>query len=279
MAHTAAWKTVFNSKKGAAEFWSCNSAQTTLVYDFVPGFSPQKYSEFHDTMCYYPPSTGSLLLCIHNLTGHDVNQMEKAMKTFNEDCEEYTGLRVPWTYFRDQYLNATKYELQRSEIKNISLPIYAPTLPNMKAAKKQYRNYVAYYKNIDNATYYGAGLLSYFGLVMLLATISNIAKRTGLAQRFSNYFINLFRSYVTLPAMLPNGRHARAWGGWKLFTAQMPDRWDTIVCFGFTILHIVFWCLPYDAVETTSCYSSLGSSTQTSFNSINVLLVSCLLTL
>ncbi|GMF02395.1 unnamed protein product [Ambrosiozyma monospora] len=248
VAATATWKTSFNGRKGAAEFWSCDSAMTSsYVYDFVPGFSPGKYAAYYDTMCQYPPSTGSLLLCVQKVTGHDVNQMEKTFKYFSENCEEYTGFVAPWTFYRDQYLNATEYEISSSSIKNVSLPVYYPALPNMTNAMAIYEAYKPFYKNLDGATSYGSGLLVYFGVVMLLATIGNFAKRTGLAQKFSNPLINWFRSYVTLPAMLPKGKHARPWGGWKVFTAQMPDRWDTLVCFIFTILHVVFWAIPYNA--------------------------------
>ncbi|GME91833.1 unnamed protein product [Ambrosiozyma monospora] len=80
---------------------------------------------------------------------------------------------------------------------------------------------------------------------MLLGTIFTFLINVGASQKFVHPIINYLRAYIVIPTMFPKGRNAQPMGGWKIFTGLFPDRVDSLICLGYTVLHIVFWAYPY----------------------------------
>ncbi|GME74194.1 unnamed protein product [Ambrosiozyma monospora] len=161
-------------------------------------------------------------------------------------CYDYTNETLDRNYFHAHLKNASEYKIDLSTV-NRSIPLSAPTLPNMTFAEGYKDTYLAFYENFDNSTYFGAGLLIYFGVVMLLGAIFNFLTKVGVIQKFVHPIINKSRSHVTIPTMFPKGRNARPMGGLKIFEGLFPDRLDSLICLGYTIVHIVFWAYPYHA--------------------------------
>ncbi|QPG74320.1 hypothetical protein FOA43_001647 [Brettanomyces nanus] len=240
---------------GSPEFWSCDSAVTSsLVFDFLP-LGLAENSAFYDAMCGYEPCIGSMMLCCDELVNSDPSKMKKIFHVASEACTMYSSFHYKWTYYRDQYENATKNVINPSDITNYSLPVYGPTYPNMTDAILINKGYQYFYKNLDDATFYSIGIWVYFGLVILIAAFFKFLKRTGASQMLCNPLINIIRSYITLPAMIPDG-HCSEQFGWKYFSFLLPNRIESLVGFGLTIVEIVFYCIPYHQKESAYLFTT-----------------------
>ncbi|GME79528.1 unnamed protein product [Ambrosiozyma monospora] len=157
----------------------------------------------------------------------------------------YTTKNLGAQFYIDNFNNATKYEIDSTSITNKNSPIYSPTLPNMTYAKGYASELNVFYENYDNATYFGAGLCVYFAVVMLLGTIFTFLINVGASQKFVHPIVSYLRAYIIIPTMFSKGRNAQPMGGFKVFTGLFPDRVDSLICLGYTVLHIVFWAYPY----------------------------------
>ncbi|VEU23012.1 DEKNAAC104195 [Brettanomyces naardenensis] len=250
---TSEWKTVKNYNTGSSQFWACDSVVTTaLTYDYVP-LGEGEYSAYYDAMCGYSPCVGSMMLCCNQLSDSDSHKMDQVYHIAAQTCSEYSSYQYDWTYYRDQFENATKNFLDPSDIKNISLPIYAPTYANMTLAEETYVAYNAFYKNLDDATYYGIGVFVYFAVLFVIASVFNLLTRIGVVQKFCNPFVNKLRSYLTIPSLCPKGKNAQP-VGWKYFSSMLPNRQESLVGLGLTIMQIVFYCIPYHQNELPALF-------------------------
>ncbi|GME93119.1 unnamed protein product [Ambrosiozyma monospora] len=175
---------------------------------------------------------------------HNEHKRDIIYYTLKDKCNKYALANETVDDFKAAYSNATKYQIDPSSIANFSEPIYSPTYPNMTYAEAYKQDCLLLYTNFDDSTYYAAGLCVYFGVVMLLGTIFNFLTKVGFIQKLNHPIINKIRSYITIPTMFPKGRNAQPMGGLKVFTGLFPDRVDSLICLGFTIVHIVFWAIP-----------------------------------
>ncbi len=241
----AEWKTVLRLNDGSPEFWSCDSAVTSyLVFDFVTN-STLENAAYYDAMCGYDPCVGSMMLCCNKLANSDESKMRKIFSVAASSCAQYSSFHHDWTYFRDQYENATRNHLSLEDIKNTSLPVYEAAYTNMTAAFVTFAGYKAYYKNIDDATFYAIGNWIYFAVVFLIAGLFNFLRRIRSPSDSESKILNYIKSFVTVPALYPNGNYHQPFG-WKYLSILFPNRQDAIILSGFTIIQIVFYCLPYN---------------------------------
>ncbi|GME81791.1 unnamed protein product [Ambrosiozyma monospora] len=170
--------------------------------------------------------------------------MKEVLETFNGQCLTYTKTNFGIQHFVDQYNNASNYVVEPSSIDNISLPLYVPTYPNLTYAQGYTDTVTAFYTNYDTSVGFAYGQLLYFVVIMLLGGLYKIMRAMNLHQSLVHPAINAFRSYVTIPSIFPNGKMWRPFGV-KVFTCLLPDRLDTIICFGYALLHIIFLLYPY----------------------------------
>ncbi|ODV85467.1 hypothetical protein CANARDRAFT_198580 [[Candida] arabinofermentans NRRL YB-2248] len=232
---------------------ACNRV-LSKKYDFASNKTGYKL------MCSYPPATGSFLLCLADQADNSTESREAAFEEFTDKCLVSGGKgNFSLAKMEKQYENATSNYLTSVEAKNIT-ELYLPVRPSTKAVHNYKIQYHAFYKNLDTATYYGSALLGYFALVMIISTIFNFLGKVGLLNKIKGPMINKFRSYVTMPALLPSGRYTQPYRVFKVFSALLPNRLDSLICLGFTIMHIVIWCKDYglnseeDQVVFTSRY-------------------------
>ncbi|GME82922.1 unnamed protein product [Ambrosiozyma monospora] len=237
-----AWQTSLRLPGYNAYVSGCMSTTTTL-YTFNYGISAYGRQYSFNKICNYPPATGTFLYCLSGLLGQD--KMKEVLQTFNRQCMTYTETDYGIQHFVDQYNNASNYIVEPSSIENISLPLYVPTYPNLTYAQGYTDSVTAFYTNYDLSVAFAYGQLIYFAVVMLLGGLYKLIKAMNLQQSLVHPIINSFRSYVTIPSMFPNGKMWRPWGGYKIFTGLFPDRLDSIICFGYVLLHIIFLVYPY----------------------------------
>ncbi len=251
----ANWKTVLRLNNGSPEFWSCDSAVTSyLVFDFATN-STLEYAAYYDVMCGYDPCVGSMMLCCDKLANSDQAKMKKIYLVAASSCAEYSSFHHDWTYFRDQHKNATNKHLLLEDIKNTSMPIYLPAYTNMTAAFTTFDGYKAFYQNLDDATYYAIGNWLFFALVLVITSVFNLLKRIGLHVNHNNIFVNHIKSFITIPALFPNGNYQRPFG-WKYLSILLPNRQDSIILSLFTIFQIVIYSLPYNQDEAASLFTT-----------------------
>ena len=171
-------KLYYNS--GRAEMWGCSAGLDFLKFDYVP-LNKTYFAQYYDSMCGYPPATGSVLLCAEEKMSQGGKVKDVLFKTFEISCKEYSSYTYDWEYYRDQYKNATKY-LPLTEPVNTSLPVYFPTLMNMTAIDISYISYHELYFNEDSATWFCVGICGYFLLLIVISTLYNFARNVGISK-------------------------------------------------------------------------------------------------
>ncbi|TID19285.1 hypothetical protein CANINC_003714, partial [Pichia inconspicua] len=114
--------TSFQGAKGAPEFWTCDTSLLTLKFDYTP-LGLGEYAAFYDHFCDYPPAVNALLLCAHEMAEDKSDKfMESVFKIQAEACDEHSSFHHPWTFYRDQYKNATANNVPLESV-NTSLPV------------------------------------------------------------------------------------------------------------------------------------------------------------
>lgn len=102
-------------------------------------------------------------------------------------------------------------------------------------------SYFDFYGNLNKSVYYGSGLLGYWGLVLLIAMVSNWSRKLlpQLVFKLNGAVTNKWRSYVTLPATYSKLKNQSLDLG-NIQIGLIPSRWESIVISIFTILCIAF---------------------------------------
>ncbi|GME75502.1 unnamed protein product [Ambrosiozyma monospora] len=160
------WQTKFHLPYGDGYLTGCQqSIGKSLVFDYGKKSSSSGHGKRNTAVylqtCIYPPAIGSWFLCIDELVNHDEKMIKTIANRISDKCVTYTNKTMGAQFYLDNFNNATKYEIDSSSIKNKTLPIYSPTLPNMTFAKGYARDLNVFYENYDHATYFGAVCPSY----------------------------------------------------------------------------------------------------------------------
>ena len=232
--------------KGSAEYWTCDTGVALFTFDYTP-LGLGSYSHLYDAICGYPPAVGSILICSVELS-YDKSEayQEKIFKTAKKSCDKYSSYHYHWTYYKEQYENATKYYQPLDQISNISLPIYAPTTPNLTSLELEYKGYRGYYFDLDSGTWFSVGICGYFLLLIVISAIHNFFRATGISSSINNSkFSKLCQKYVIFPTLLPNGKFAQEYG-WTYFSGLFPNRIQFITDVFLFGLQIAFYCVSYE---------------------------------
>lgn len=238
-------KTTIGTDSGAAEFWTCYEGIEDYVYDYTP-LMLAEYSTYYDAMCGYPPAVATLLNCCFSLAEDKGDQFhDTVFKYAATSCKRYSSYHYSWTYYKDQYENGTKYYVPLDNIKNISLPLYAPTNANITAIEPTYVGYKNYYFNLDSGTWFSVGICGYFLLLIVISAIHNFSRKTAISKSINNSpFVKVLQKYIIFPTVLPNGKFAQAYG-WKYFSLLFPNRIQFVTDLFIFALQVAFYCVDY----------------------------------
>lgn len=231
--------------RGFAEFWTCDTGVESFIYDYVP-LELNVYSDYYDAICGYPPAIGSILLCSVELS-YDKSDAykEKIFKAAESSCTEYSSYAYSWTYYQEQYENATKNYVPLDEISNITLPLYVPTIPNITALLPEYRGYRAYYFDLDSGTWFSVGICGYFLLLIIISAIHNFFRETSISRAINgSKFSKLCQKYVIFSPLFPNGKYSQEYG-WKYLSGLFPNRIQFITDVFLFALQVAFYCVSY----------------------------------
>jgi hypothetical protein len=245
---------------GEAEMWGCSAGLDFLKFDYVP-LNKTYFAQYYDSMCAYPPATGSVLLCAKEKMSQGGKVKDTLFKTFERACKEYSSYTYDWEYYSDQYENATKY-LPLTEHVNASLPVYFPTLMNMTAIDISYISYHELYFNEDSATWFSVGICGYFLLLIVISTLYNFARNVGISKSVNKSRLSkAIQKYIIFSPMAPKGKFAEAWGPQNWFPVLLPNRMQFIADVFLFALQVAFYCVSY-RVHDDNFYTSKAQALQ-----------------
>lgn len=242
LAIEADW-TVLKADTGYPALTTCQS----LVSKFSWGFKkPRNVGRGRYTeICMYPPATGTMLLCAEQYDSHGINKVFDLLAS--EYCDTYGDYTAK--YFEEQYHNASNYVVSLDSIANTSLPMYAPTIPDIEKGRSLYLGRLYYYKNLDSGTYFSAALCGFFLLLIIIGALYNLVRVTGLTKRVGrSKFSKLCQKYIIFPTLIPGGKYAQEYG-WKWLSILFPNRIQFLVDLMIFGLHVGFYSAPYHQNE------------------------------
>lgn len=160
---------------------------------------------------------------------------EKYLEPWKESC---SNMNV--TLEGDWFEKAVDYYKENakaaSEIPNFnrSRPIQTPFILNKSRTKVFQESYKRFYNNLYDSIHYGAGLLGFWLLVLLLGAIFNWTKFLfpGLTKKMTNPVINFWRANVSLPATFKM-KKLQEQQFLKIFSFLIPSRFESLVVFLF----------------------------------------------
>jgi ferric-chelate reductase len=238
--------------KGFPELYTCEDGVSSFTYDYKLPSQPTSSQRYYDVLCGYPPATGSIMLCsVYLKNSSNTDQFVTVLsKELSKICSKYSSYHYSSEFYENQYLNATQYYLPLNEINNISLPLYYPTIPNPKTFT-YYDYYYSYFWNIDSGTWFSAGIIGYFALLILIASIYNFSREIPLAKKLNNSkFLKLCQAYVIFPTLFPKGKFSEAYS-WKFFSILIPNRIQFITDLFLFVLQVGFYSADYKYDDKT----------------------------
>jgi ferric-chelate reductase len=239
-------KSTLGYNNGAAEFQSCDTPISEWVWDYEPlnlGLSSDDY----DAICGYSPAIGSILLCSTELADDKSDSYKtKIFKYASSVCKTYSSYSYQWTFYRDQYLNATKYYTPFENVGNTSTPFYVPTTPNITDITPEYKSYQGYYFILDTGTWFAVGICGYFLLLIIISAIYNFARYTTIAKSInSSSFSKFCQKFIIFPTLFPNARFSHFYG-WKYCSVLIPKRIQFLTDLFLFALQVAFYAVNYN---------------------------------
>ncbi|ODV71810.1 uncharacterized protein CYBJADRAFT_174815 [Cyberlindnera jadinii NRRL Y-1542] len=92
----------------------------------------------------------------------------------------------------------------------------------------------------------------YFIFVFLMVGAVNYLKRLGYPNSLNNKWINMYRKYVSIPALF-NKHHTEVPVFLKVFFTLVPTRSETIIIFFFICLSIVLGIVHCGVITIFNC--------------------------
>lgn len=164
-------------------------------------------------------------------------------------CREYYEVELTHDQIAEGYSYYESSALTTDEIEdfNLTVPIDVPLRLDDETMHLYEAAYLIFVGNYDDSLYYGAGVLGYWGLVIVISMIFHWTNWLfpSIAKSFDGRLSRMWRKYVTLPALLKRKRAAsQKFVG--ILDFLVPSRLESIVVFFF------FWlCF---AVNTVNIY-------------------------
>lgn len=235
---------------GVAEINTCRAGVAKLSFNFK-GLGTGPYSLYWDAPCGYPPFTGSLLLCAYEISGNDTTLQTSIFKTFSKRCRDYSSYNYSWTYYEEQFKNATMHYIPLLQI-NTSLPVYQATLPNLKTLQSSYNTSQIYNYNIDSGTWFSVAICGYFLLLILFSAMYNFSRRFGITKNLNHFqCFKLLQKYLIFPTLFPQGKFSEPYG-YQFLSMLFPNRIQFTTDFFLFTLQVAFYSAPYKYLKKSA---------------------------
>ncbi|GMM32161.1 ferric-chelate reductase [Martiniozyma asiatica (nom. inval.)] len=248
------WKTSKYYNTGKGEFYTCNQIRTKAGLKFDYTFKPsadKPYAKIYNVVCEYPPAIGTMLKCMTKYADMENLSYETMFNAYVSVCDIYSTESQSLEFYKAQYENSTQFNIPIKSV-NTSLPIYAPVNLNTEASYQKILGYQKFYWNLDSGTWFSAGICLYFLLVIIIGSIHNFCRKSGIIKTINKSFISKkIQSYITLPTLIPNGKYADDYTlklpftNITVFTILFPNRMQFLVDVGLFVLQVAFLSIPY----------------------------------
>jgi predicted ferric reductase len=233
------------------------SSETTVttcrtVLGSITIFCKNDSTKSYKCVCQTPQGLGSWLNCAYGETSVNNTGVEKWIKSY---CKEDGGVTYTTSELRAQYQNATYYirDITTDKGYNSSAVTSVPVTYDTKTFETSYESTWAGYKNENWGIFMGAAMIGYWGFFIVIAAFYNLLDRAFFVSRhLKSHPINLFRKWVTLPALTNNRKHAQPVQYLKIIGGYIPSRVQSIVIFLYFAMVIVFSAVGYSSPSSTS---------------------------
>lgn len=224
--------------QGGQTFWACDNALATYA-------TLCNETAIEDCFCLSDVGIATLAGCF----AYKKRNTTSNLKYWTRYCKEYYDVILSSDQIAEGYAYYESSALATDEIEdfNATIPIDVP----LKLAGETMRLYEAAYLifvgNYDDSLYYGAGVLGYWGLVIVISIVFHWTNWLfpTISKHFDGHFSRMWRKYVTLPALAKRKRAESQSFIWVL-EFLVPSRLESIVIFFF------FWfCF---AINTVNIY-------------------------
>lgn len=219
----------FNSKASLA-LYSC----ADLIHSTANVCSdPEAYYCF----CSEPVALASLTGCMKLAAYYN----DAGFSAAHHYCAAYFKSDITTQMWLGAYQNFTQYGSKVEDIANFNITqqVEVPVIVSKDKLAISLRAYDMFLGNYDRSFYYGIGMIGYWVLVMVVATVIHWTKWffPGAYKRLTGPFVNRFRRYVTLPATFSRNK-TNEQPFLKVLDALLPSRLESLIIFGFMIVVI-----------------------------------------
>ncbi|KAL6454355.1 CFL1 Probable ferric reductase transmembrane component [Candida maltosa Xu316] len=167
----------------------------------------------------------------------------QAVEFFVDFCSEYGNTTVDMDDIYTAYHNYTEYGYYN--VSNTTTATNISTTTESNIDHSDIGNYTfslessidQFLINWDHTFYYGAGILGYWGMVLLIGAVFNWSKYMfpGLMTDLNGPFFNWLRKHVLLPATMGK-KKCQNYSYLRVVQFYMPSRFETIVLLGFVVV-------------------------------------------
>ncbi|WLF79587.1 hypothetical protein PVL30_003343 [Lodderomyces elongisporus] len=234
LVHVTAYGTNYENYEPSRFFYACQ-LQLGLEATFC---SPENVS----CPCLNPNYLASMAGCIETNGGaHDDASTKASIKSGIKDCTYYgVTLNSSWydIAINDYHNNAKS----ASEIANFNMSdiIDVPFIVNHTASYPYQESYRRFYANYQGSLYYGAAILGFWLIVLLVGGFINWSKILfpQTTKKMTSPLVNYWRKHVTVPATFRK-KKAQDQPFLKVFGFLIPSRFESLILalfYGITIL-------------------------------------------
>ncbi|CAK7894701.1 ferric/cupric reductase transmembrane component 1 [[Candida] anglica] len=217
-------------------FYSC-SGQINSIATFC---DQTESSVGNDCFCKNKYALATIAHCYATAHEDQIPGFLKMCRGFNVSISE-----SEFAYAAQAYQNFAKFPNEIMDF-NQTMPVSVPIRLNDSVTLLYKDSYGAFLENYDNSSIYSSILISYWFLVVAIATISNWSKvllPNFVQKNLNGRLSNSFRRYISLPATWGKKKTDEKKFG-KYFDFLVPTRSETIIIGVFVCLMAIV--IPYD---------------------------------
>lgn len=205
-----------------------------------------KYGYSNKCICGQDSGFGTMSNCL--VKGY--HNSSEIVEGFIQMCM-YSGYAMTPETFYQNYTRTQGLLVNTSTIAkfNVTKPIDYPVDIDLVLFKRYDASYRYYLNNYNLSMFFGSGLIGYWALVLLIATIVNWSIRLfpGVTGLFVGPLSNAYRRYITLPAAIRRKKTTEQ--KMLIFDCLIPSRMETLICVGFLAMTVAMLSAQMKRVE------------------------------
>ncbi|CAK9441175.1 uncharacterized protein LODBEIA_P50440 [Lodderomyces beijingensis] len=190
---------------------------------------------------------GTMAECIERL---QESRNHNSRKLFLKSCKKSNLTEAKYL---DAYHNATSFgfvDTTKDKSFNKTKPYSKPVLVSAKKIDAAYDAVATRWYNYNYAHWFGIALFAYwFGILFYAGAVNFLSFACpGLIMSLKGKAVNVFRRYVTLPALFGK-THAHHKTIFSHFHVMFPTRLESLIVFAWFVMAVVFCCTNYHHVS------------------------------